>query len=129
MSCPRSGSRSYARCGQARRSTHAGKRFETEQLELLPRATRAGGPPVYFGGESEPARALAAAAADVFFINGRPFDDVVAVIEDLRRRPRGLDEPLRFALSGFVIAREDEEEAERSSAACSSSPPATTARV
>ena len=31
-----------------------------------------GGPTVYFGGESEPARALAAADADVFFINGRP---------------------------------------------------------
>ena len=32
------------------------------------------GPTVYFGGESEPARALAARAADVFFINGRPLD-------------------------------------------------------
>ena len=69
-----------------------------------------GGPTVYFGGESEPARALAARAADVFFINGRPLDHTVELIDDLRRRPRRLA-PLRFGLSAFVIARPDEDEA------------------
>jgi alkanesulfonate monooxygenase len=68
-------------------------------------------PPVlYVGGESEPGRALAAERADVFFINGRPFADTVAVIEDLRRRPRE-GTPLRFGLSAFVIARDTEAEA------------------
>jgi alkanesulfonate monooxygenase len=91
---------------------HAGKRFAIDELTLLPGATTPGGPPVYFGGESEAARTLAAAAADVFFINGRPLQDTVAVIDDLRRRPRGLERPLRFALSAFVIGREDEQEAQ-----------------
>lgn len=67
-------------------------------------------PPVYVGGESEPARALAAQHADVFFINGRPLSDTVEVIEDLRVRPRDRT-PLRFGLSAFVIARETEAEA------------------
>ncbi len=67
-------------------------------------------PPVYVGGESEPGRALAAATADVFFINGRPFGDVVDVIDDLRSRPRD-GAPLRFGLSAFVITRDTEEEA------------------
>lgn len=67
-------------------------------------------PSVYFGGESEPARALAAQHADVFFINGRPLPDTIDVIDDLRARPRGRG-PLRFGLSAFVIARETEAEA------------------
>lgn len=67
-------------------------------------------PAVYFGGESEPARVLAAQRADVFFINGRPLPETVDVIEDLRARPRD-GAPLRFALSAFVIARDTEAEA------------------
>ncbi|WP_299559175.1 LLM class flavin-dependent oxidoreductase [uncultured Mycolicibacterium sp.] len=68
-------------------------------------------PTVYFGGESEPARALAAEYADVFFMNGRPLPDTVALIEDLRARPRH-GEPLRFGLSAFVIARDTEAQAQ-----------------
>jgi alkanesulfonate monooxygenase len=67
-------------------------------------------PAVYVGGESEPGRALAAASADVFFINGRPLPDTIEVIEDLRSRPRGRA-PLRFGLSAFVITRDTEAEA------------------
>jgi alkanesulfonate monooxygenase len=89
---------------------HDGPNFRTEDLQLFPPPVHPDGPTVYFGGESEPARQLAARAADVFFINGRPLEDTAALIADLRRRPRTLD-PLRFGLSAFVIAREDEDEA------------------
>ena len=67
-------------------------------------------PAVYVGGESEPARQLAAQQGDVFFINGRPLDQTTEVVEDLRARPRDRD-PLRFGLSAFVIARETDAEA------------------
>lgn len=90
---------------------HSGKRFEIDDLQLRPGPVSAGGPTVYFGGESEPARQLAANSADVFFINGRPLDETVALIEDLRRRPR-LADPLRFGLAAFVIARPDEDAAQ-----------------
>ena len=67
-------------------------------------------PLLYVGGESEPGRALGAESADVFFINGRPFPDTIELIEDMRARPRE-GAPLRFGLSGFVIARDTEAEA------------------
>ncbi|HEY4095802.1 MAG TPA: LLM class flavin-dependent oxidoreductase [Baekduia sp.] len=89
---------------------HRGARFATEALQLVPGPVAAP-PTVYFGGESEPARALAARAADVFFINGRALPEVVEVIDDLRSRPRTGRAPLRFGLSAFVIAREDERDA------------------
>jgi alkanesulfonate monooxygenase len=92
------------------RVDHRGGRFHTNGLQLVPRPTRPGGPTVYLGGESEPARALAARAADVFFINGRSLEDTIDVVEDLRRRPRA-GAPLRFGFSAFVIARPDEDEA------------------
>ncbi|BCI78865.1 monooxygenase [Mycolicibacterium sp. TY66] len=69
-------------------------------------------PRVYLGGESEAARALAAAQADVFFLNGRPPQDAAEIIDDMRRRERKKPEPLQFGLSAFVIARESEEEAQ-----------------
>jgi alkanesulfonate monooxygenase len=92
------------------RVDHRGARFTTDALQLVPGPV-AGPPTVYFGGESEPARALAARAADVFFINGRALPETGDVIADLRSRPRGERAPLRFGLSAFVIAREDEAEA------------------
>lgn len=78
--------------------------------QALIRPIPANPPLLYVGGESEPGRALAAQRADVFFINGRPFDETVDVIEDLRARPRD-GVALRFGLSAFVIARETEAEA------------------
>jgi alkanesulfonate monooxygenase len=92
------------------RVTHRGARYRIEDLQLRPTPVRPGGPTVYFGGESEPARALAARVADVFFINGRPLDQTVELIEDMRARPR-TGEPLRFGLAAFVIARPTEAEA------------------
>ena len=67
-------------------------------------------PPVYFGGESEPARVLAARHADVFFINGRLLPETIDLIDDLQARPRDRA-PLRFGLSAFVIARDTEADA------------------
>ena len=89
---------------------HDGPSFRIDGLQLRPRSVRPDGPLVYFGGESEPARVLAARSADVFFINGRPLPDTIELIEDLRGRPRG-GPALRYGLSAFVIARPDEDEA------------------
>lgn len=91
--------------------SHRGPRFAIDELQLVPNAVRPEGPTVYFGGESEAARALAAAAADVFFINGRALSETADLIADLRARPRE-GAPLRFGLSAFVIARPDAEQAQ-----------------
>lgn len=91
--------------------THAGAEFQITDYRLSPAGLYRARPRIYLGGESEPARALAADHADVFFINGQPIEDVKAIIADLRRRPRR-GAPLAFGLAAFVIARETEREAE-----------------
>ncbi|WP_421698172.1 LLM class flavin-dependent oxidoreductase [Ancylobacter sp.] len=90
--------------------THKGTHFSITDYKLTPRDLHRARPTIYIGGESEPARALAADHSDVWFINGQPPADVAALIADLRRRPRR-GAPLRFGLSAFVIARETEAEA------------------
>ncbi len=86
---------SWARNGSAwgaaaarRTGAHAGAHFTVQDAVILPRAATRSRPRIYIGGESEPARALAAAKADVWFINGQPIEDVAALIADVARRPR-----------------------------------------
>jgi alkanesulfonate monooxygenase len=87
------------------RVTHAGPHFRVSDYQLRPAGSFRPRPTIYLGGESEPARALAASQADVWFINGQPLADVAALIADVARRPAA-NGPLRYGLSAFVIARE-----------------------
>ena len=92
------------------RVSFKGRHFNVDDYELLPHDQYRARPTIYLGGESEPARALAADHADVWFINGQPLDDVNQLIADVSSRPRH-GAPLRFGLSAFVIARDTDEEA------------------
>ncbi len=96
---------------EGERVNHAGDNFRIENYELRPAAAASTRPRIYLGGESEPARALAAAASDAWFINGQPRGAVRALIEDVAGRPRA-GPALRYGLSAFVIARETEHEAQ-----------------
>src|SRR4029077_8862771 len=89
-----------------------GRHFNVDDYELLPHDQYRARPTIYVGGESEPARALAADHADVWFINGQPLGDVKHLIADVASRPRH-GASLRFGLSAFVIARETDESAAR----------------
>ena len=93
------------------RVSYDGKHVHVEDYALLPKDNYRSRPRIYVGGESEPARVLSAAQADVWFINGQPLPDVTALIANVSKRPR-TGEPLRFGLSAFAIARETEAEAE-----------------
>jgi alkanesulfonate monooxygenase len=86
--------------------------FKINQLQFHPGPAARPHPRVYLGGESEPARALAADEADVYLIKGRPVELIRELIADLRRRPRRNGIPLRFGTAGFVIARPSQAEAE-----------------
>jgi alkanesulfonate monooxygenase len=91
-----------------------GAYFTVRDYRLRPADPYRARPRIYIGGESQPAHALAADMADVWFINGQPLADVRALINDAAARPRsGLlgGTPLAFGLSAFVIARETEAEA------------------
>ena len=91
------------------RVRHEGRYFRISDYVLRP-ADPAHTPRVYLGGESAPARDLAASSADAWFINGQPRDVVAGLISDVRGRPRER-QPLDFGLSAFVIARETEAQA------------------
>jgi len=93
------------------RVNFSGKYFNVTDYTLRPASRHRARPRIYVGGESEPARNLAAELGDVFFNNGWPVGQIRANIADVARRPRS-GAPLRFALSAFVIARETEEEAQ-----------------
>jgi alkanesulfonate monooxygenase len=89
-----------------------GEWFQLKGLHLHPGPIARPHPLVYLGGESEPARALAASEADVFLINGRPVELIREIVADMERRPRARLEPLRYGTAAFVIARPTEREAE-----------------
>lgn len=89
-------------------------RGEHYQLELAPPriATLAAAtkrcPPLYFGGLSEPAREVAAAAADVYLMWPDRIDAVKALLADMRTRAEAHQRTLRFGYRVHVIVRESE---------------------
>lgn len=91
---------------------YKGEFFELHDLYLRPRPVRPEGPRIYVGGESPPGRQLAAATADVFLMNGRPLDQIPAVLADVRGRPRDLSRPLDIGMAAYVIARATRAEAD-----------------
>jgi alkanesulfonate monooxygenase len=92
------------------RVTVNGPRFKIDDYLLRPVSRHRHRPVIYSGGESGPARDLAADLSDAWFINGQPVAEVETLVRSLRARPRA-GSPLRFGLSGFVVARATEGEA------------------
>lgn len=93
------------------RATFHGKYFHVDDFHLHPTGTHRTRPRIYLGGESEPARDLAASEADVLFLNGQAPEEAVTLLTDVRRRPRhGLD-PIRFGLAAFVVTAPTQREA------------------
>ncbi|GAA1962771.1 LLM class flavin-dependent oxidoreductase [Amycolatopsis minnesotensis] len=93
------------------RTSFQGKYFQVSDYQLRPIDAHRERPTIYVGGESDPARALVADKADVWFINGQPRDEVSRLISDVAARPRE-GAPVRFGLSAFPVARETDEAAE-----------------
>lgn len=92
------------------RTTFRGRWFDVEDYQLRPASAYRERPTVYVGGESDGARALAADAADVFFMNGQPPQRIAAIVEDVSARAR-TGAPIRFGMAAYVIARDTDEEA------------------
>ena len=83
-------------------------------LDLEPPAVRTvsgAAPPLYFGGLSEDARAVAAEEADVFLMWPEPLPAVRALLDDMRGRAARAGRTLRFGYRVHVIVRETEAEA------------------
>lgn len=65
-------------------------------------------PPVYFGGSSEPAHALAAEQVDAYLTWGEPPAEVAKKVADVRERAARLGRRVRFGIRLHVIVRETE---------------------
>ncbi len=73
-------------------------------------------PLLYFGGLSEPAREVAARAADVYLLWPDTLSRVEALLADMRRRAAARGRRLRFGYRVHVICRETEREARAAAA-------------
>jgi alkanesulfonate monooxygenase len=103
--------RIFSRLAAGERVDFAGRYFTVSDYQLRPTGRYRARPVIYAGGESEAAQILAAEAADIWFINGQPPDNIRTLIAAAQSRPRK-GPPLRFGLSAFVVARETDAEAQ-----------------
>jgi alkanesulfonate monooxygenase len=98
-------------------SLHTGGEFVSMTLGP-PRVRTVSGaaPPLYFGGLSEDAREVAAAAADVFLMWPDTMANVAAIIDDMRVRAARHGRTLRFGYRVHVVVRATETEARAAAA-------------
>jgi alkanesulfonate monooxygenase len=91
--------------------SHHGEFYDLEIEPPRLRTVSGRCPPFYFGGFSEPARRVAAEAADVFLMWPDRLAAVRETLEDMRGRAAAIGRELRFGYRVHVIVRETEAEA------------------
>jgi alkanesulfonate monooxygenase len=90
---------------------HHGEHYDLTVEPPAARTVSGRCPPLYFGGLSEPAREVAAAAADVYLMWPDTMPAVAAIVDDLRTRAARHRRTLRFGYRVHVIVRETGAEA------------------
>ncbi len=88
--------------------SHHGEFYDLELEPPNARTVSGQCPPFYFGGLSEPARRVAAEAADVFLMWPDTLPGVRTVLDDMRARAEACGRRLRFGYRVHVIVRETE---------------------
>jgi alkanesulfonate monooxygenase SsuD/methylene tetrahydromethanopterin reductase-like flavin-dependent oxidoreductase (luciferase family) len=92
--------------------SYSGKFFDIKQASISPKSLQQPHVPIYIGGESEQGFSLAAKVADIYLFNGRPPDQIMDIVTNMKQRAEEHERTLRFGMSGFVICRETEEAAQ-----------------
>jgi alkanesulfonate monooxygenase len=90
---------------------YSGKHVTVKGAKVLYPPVQKPHPPVYFGGSSEAAHALAAEQVEVYLTWGEPPAAVAEKIADVRRRAAEHGRTVRFGIRLHVIVRETEDEA------------------
>ncbi len=100
-------------CWTGKSLNYQGKHYQFQDLPTAPAQPyqQNGGPLLYFGGMSEPARQLAAEHCDVFLMWPETEERLHAVMMDMSRRAAGFGRTLDFGLRVHMIVRETEAEA------------------
>ncbi|MEX2123451.1 MAG: LLM class flavin-dependent oxidoreductase [Woeseia sp.] len=92
--------------------SYKGRYYTVKDATISPKPIQKPHLPIYFGGESEEGRALAAKLADVFLLNGRQPREFGEVVKDMQRRAKMHNRNLRFGIAAFVICRESDDAAQ-----------------
>jgi alkanesulfonate monooxygenase len=90
-----------------------GKHIQVENGKALLPSVQRPYPPIYFGGSSDEARAVAAEHADVYLSWGERPQEIAEKFADVRRQAETRGRRIRFGLRAHIIVRETEEEAWR----------------
>ncbi|KIW30969.1 dimethyl sulfone monooxygenase SfnG [Cladophialophora immunda] len=98
--------------------TFRGDFYQFHDYTLQPKPLKWEGrdhPEIFQGGNSIDARENAATVSSYYFMNGNTLEGFQTQIADVKERARreGREDQVKFAVNGFVIARETEEEAIR----------------
>ena len=91
----------------------AGKHLSVKGAKLLYPPVQKPHPPVYFGGSSAPAHALAAEQVDAYLTWGEPPAAVAQKIADVRERAKAFGRTVKFGIRLHVIVRETDDDAWR----------------
>jgi alkanesulfonate monooxygenase len=89
----------------------AGEFLSIKRGKLLFPFVQAPHAPIWFGGSSDHARAIAARHADTYLMWGEPADQLKDVIADVKARAAALGRTLRFGVRMHFIVRETEDAA------------------
>ena len=89
----------------------SGRYHRTEGGRLLFPPVQRPSPPLFFGGSSPRAHALAAEQVDMYLTWGEPPEAVAAKIADIRTRAAAFGRQMRFGIRLHLIVRETDEEA------------------
>jgi alkanesulfonate monooxygenase len=90
---------------------YAGRHLSVRGAKLLFPPVQRPYPPVYFGGSSEAAHALAAEQVDTYLTWGEPPEAVARKVADVRARAAAHGRTLRFGIRLHVIVRETDAQA------------------
>lgn len=89
----------------------AGDFYRIRDFSLKPKPIQSPHPEIFQGGNSTGARHMAARVSDWYFMNGGSLEKIGAQIADVHALAEAEGRSLRYALNGFVVARETEAEA------------------
>lgn len=92
-------------------TTYKGDFYRINQAPFKPKPKERDGIPIFQGGNSEAARAMAARVSDYYFMNGNTLEGFKKQIDDVKARAAKEGREVKFAANGFVIVRDTEEEA------------------
>jgi len=101
----------YTRLLQGEKVDYQGEHLRVEGAEILFPPIQQGGPPLFFGGSSEPAIDVAAKHVDTYLTWGEPPAAVAEKLAVVRQRAQQTGKTINYGIRLHVIVRETEEEA------------------